>query len=721
MNNLLSELRRRNIFRVAGVYGVVGWLLMQAASIAFPIFGAPDWVLKSIIALLMIGFPLALLLAWAFEMTPAGVKRTEAVTAADSLTASTGRGLDYVILAGLVLIGIMIIWQGARFPADSFKPQMDNSLSKRVQMSAAIAVLPFRNLGDAGSSGFTDGLHDDLLTQLSKINALRVISRTSVMGYQGTSKNIRTIGEELGVTHIMEGGVQRAGNRVRINVQLIDAVSDEHLWAETFERALTVEEIFKVQSDIARAITTAMRAELTPKEAAEIATAPTEDLVAYEAYLQSRLLIQRGGSLVLDQLNQVIASLQNAVARDPDFAQAWALLAEHYADLFWFHGDESAADVSERIVANIERLKGRDHYLTNRAKGIYLYHGRRRLHEASPFLDAAMALRPNDALAKANLGFIERRLGDFEASSKHLAAALKINPLYSPASATLGDNYIWLQDWTAFDAFVKTGYLRPFDNALRRQVQLLKGYQQIAKSDDAIRRYVKANNAYSAHKDFDSYFWFFNGPATAVYPLYDRIIQDAMDDMVAIEKSGQNVASGEERLITILLCSAVHARSLGDDARMNAALDQITSLDLDRLTKTRRGENPWRMVELKIMVLALQGQGDAAREAARTLERIIEKSEDGIAAAEAYTHLAQVGVLLRDLDMITRNVEKGVQVSPAHNPLAAIMKLPDYEVIKAEPEIIVLVDKYAPDFAGADAVFSKYIDPAYFYGPEVNP
>src|SRR5262245_27157819 len=225
MRPFLAELRRRNVYRVGVAYAVVAWIALQAASFLLPSFGAPAWVFRVLVLLVAVGFVLAVVFAWAFELTPEGLKRTHEVPHEHSITHATGRKLDFVI------IGLLLVALGVSVYLNLRKPTGERAAS------ASIAVLPFANRsGDPREGMFVDGVHDELLTSLANIGSLKVISRTSVMEYRDTTKNLRQIAKELGVATVLEGAVQRAGNNVRINVQLIDAATDEHLWANTYDR-----------------------------------------------------------------------------------------------------------------------------------------------------------------------------------------------------------------------------------------------------------------------------------------------------------------------------------------------------------------------------------------------------------------------------------------------------------------------------------------------------
>src|SRR5216117_3107383 len=281
MRNFFAELKRRNVYKVAIAYAVVAWLLMQVASQIFPFFEIPNWAVRLVVLLLIIGFPVALILAWAFELTPEGIKRAEDVDLSPTLSRKSGRKLDFFIIAVLLLVIATLIFQRLR---PNVSPAISSSLEK------SIAVLPFQNLSkDEENAFFADGVQDQILTDLAKVADLKVISRTSVMQYKsGTERNVREIAKTLGVSHVVEGSVQRAGGRVRVNVQLIAARNDAHLWAEHYDR--DVADIFAIQSEIAERIADQLRAKLSAAEKATIAERPTTDLVAYAYYTKAKEL-----------------------------------------------------------------------------------------------------------------------------------------------------------------------------------------------------------------------------------------------------------------------------------------------------------------------------------------------------------------------------------------------------------------------------------------------
>ena len=251
--NFLTELKRRNVYKVGVAYLVVAWLLMQVATQIFPFLEIPNWAIRLVIVLLALGFPIALILAWAFELTPEGIKRTEDVDPNHSIARRTGRTLDFVIIGVLLLVIAVFAWQ-------RFGPAQKTAAAVAEK---SIAVLPFENLSDDKSNAyFAEGIQDEILTKLASIADLKVISRTSTAKYKSKPEDLKTVSQQLGVVSVLEGTVQRAGDKVRVNVQLIDARADTHLWAKTYDRDL--KDVFAVESEVSQEIADALQARLSP-------------------------------------------------------------------------------------------------------------------------------------------------------------------------------------------------------------------------------------------------------------------------------------------------------------------------------------------------------------------------------------------------------------------------------------------------------------------------
>src|SRR5881409_3325492 len=307
IENFFAELKRRNVYKVAVAYAVVAWLLMQIASQIFPFFEIPNWAVRLVLLMLVIGFPVAMILAWAFELTPEGIKRAEDVDLSKSVRRKTGRKLDFFIIAVLLLVvGILLLQR--------LHPNVSPAVSSSPEKS--IAVLPFENLSeDKANAYFAGGIQEEVLTRLAKIADLKVISRTSTQRYQSKPGNLAEIAKQLGVANILEGSVQKAADQVRVNVQLVNAQTDSQLWAETYDRKLN--DIFSVESEIAKRIAESLQAKLTGREEQALTAKPTNNPEAYDTYLRG-LAFEARSNYSGDALLKAIALYERAVQLDPN-------------------------------------------------------------------------------------------------------------------------------------------------------------------------------------------------------------------------------------------------------------------------------------------------------------------------------------------------------------------------------------------------------------------
>ena len=281
--NFFAELKRRNVYKVAVAYAVVGWLLVQVATQVFPLFEIPTWAIRLVVLLIVIGFPIALVIAWAFELTPEGIKRTEDV---DPATEKRGKSHAwiYVVAIGAAL-SIALFLLGRYTATNTASAARTEAATGSSIPQKSIAVLPFENLSDDKNAAyFADGIQDEILTKLASIADLKVISRTSTAKYKSKPEDLKTVSQQLGVANVLEGSVQRAADKVRVNVQLIDARADSHLWAKTYDRDM--KDVFAIQSEVAQEIADSLQAKLSPAEANALATAPTKDTAAYDLFLK---------------------------------------------------------------------------------------------------------------------------------------------------------------------------------------------------------------------------------------------------------------------------------------------------------------------------------------------------------------------------------------------------------------------------------------------------
>jgi TolB-like protein/tetratricopeptide (TPR) repeat protein len=416
----LTELKRRNVYRAAVAYGVVAWFLTQLTTQVFPFFEIPNSAVRFVVIALAVGFPIALLLSWVYEFTPEGVVRTEDLDPAEARSAqhTTGRILDFIIIGMLLLVIAMLVV--GRLP---FYRQTGESISQK-----SIAVLPFENRSeDKANAYFADGIQDEILTRLSKIADLKVISRTSTQHYKSRPENLPEIAKQLGVAHILEGSVQKSGDVVRVNVQLIKAANDSHLWADTFDRKLA--DVFSVESEVAKAIADQLRAKLTGQEEQVIAAKPTDNPEAYDAYLRGLAYILKPGN---NPANTLAAQkyLREAVRLDPKFALAWALLSNITSFGYLSTSLQPTAALREEArqaaetALTLQPNLGEAVFVT----GFYYYACLKDYDTAVRYFEQARALLPNSSLIPEHLAYLERRRGQWERSESYFDEAERLDP-----------------------------------------------------------------------------------------------------------------------------------------------------------------------------------------------------------------------------------------------------------------------------------------------------
>jgi len=451
---LFAEMRRRNVFRVTGAYFVSAWVLVQIAFTLESVMQLPEWFDALFMSLMILGAPVVIILAWAFELTPEGFKRTESISKENSIAAQTGRKLEIAIIIGLVTIGGLLI-------ADRIAPAERVQIAKRTS-NHSVAVLPFSNRSsEANDAFFADGIHDDLLTRLSKVSAFEVISRTSVMGYRDTEKRIPEIATELDVAVILEGAVQRSGDRVRITVQLIDGSDDKHLWAENYDRALTTDNIFDIQAEITQVIATALESVITGEDQSAIAAKSTENLAAYEAYIQCRLLMRPDGNKEED-LERAIELADKAISLDPEFTDAYAVKAYAQMAQYWFNGRNTV--YRDAALGSLSKAKELfpDSPDTLLSEAYYYYWGFQDFRKADGLFDRALKQAPNNIHALSGKAFIARRLGRFKEAANDLAKARRLDPKTFYLMPELGLTYALIGEFDKANEMVaKAKALQP--------------------------------------------------------------------------------------------------------------------------------------------------------------------------------------------------------------------------------------------------------------------
>lgn len=558
---LISELKRRNVFRMAGLYLVACWLIIQVANNILPVFEVPTWVLKTLIIVLTIGLLPVIALSWAFEFTPEGLKRDAEVDAGSPEARNTARRLNHLLIGVLVLAVTY-------FAVDKFilGRAPESPVVAAVQKAAAqqerpsIAVLPFDNRSAVAEDAFfVDGMHDDILTQLSKISGLKVISRTSVEAFRDSKLPLREIARKLGVKTILEGGVQRGGNRVRINMQLIDAETDNHLWAETYDRELTAENIFAIQSEVTAAITTSLKTRLTAGEASGLQERPTQILAAWEAF---QLGNQRRAKRNSASLEEAETYFKKAMALDPQFYLAQVLLADTYISQAWYSGKNLTVqlDKASAIIEVVRKSRPQMPEALSSAGTIAIYRGQgamgeRQLREvlaqrpnyvpalhvladylpgtgrsaeALQMIDRAISVDPLSAVLYGKRAAIREDQGLYEAAKDDYLKALEIDPGFASAKAGIGtmNAYIFnrldqsvqdIQDVIAWD---------PGNPMYQNMLTVM--YEDIGMSEDsrnsARQLIAKYGDNYSCTL---SYAELFSGNAEASRRLAEKVPQDS--------------------------------------------------------------------------------------------------------------------------------------------------------------------------------------------------
>ena len=415
----LTELKRRNVYRAAVAYGVVAWFLTQLTTQVFPFFEIPNSAVRFVVIALAVGFPIAMLLSWLYELTPEGIVRTEDLdpVRVRSLQRATGRVLDFIIIGVLLLVIAMLIV--GRLP---FYRQTGESIPQK-----SIAVLPLENLsGDPDNAYFADGIQAEILTRLAGIADLKVISRSSTQQYQSKPRNLREIAKQLGVANILEGSVQKAADQVRVNVQLVNAQSDSHLWADTYDRKLT--DIFGVESEIAKRIAESLQAKLTGREKQALATKPTNNPEAYDAYLRGLAFEARYySSYSSDLIRGAVAFYERAVQLDPNFAIAWARLSSANGRMYFSLNDTTGRDAAKRALENAQKLASNSPE-TLLALGYYQYFVVRDNGLAKSTFSRVSRILPGNSEVLQALGFVARREGQWDQSVAYLEHALAVDP-----------------------------------------------------------------------------------------------------------------------------------------------------------------------------------------------------------------------------------------------------------------------------------------------------
>src|SRR5580765_677788 len=429
MSGFFQELQRRKVFRVAAAYVIAAGFIIQIGSAVIPAWELPNWTLRLVIVLLLVGFPVALILAWAYDVTPQGIQATPKVPG--------GHRRRNIIL--LVAVGVIISIAAGFF-------LLPRASARKIDKS--IAVLPFQNLrAEKENAYFAEGIQNEILTKLATVRDLKVISRTSTAKYQSKSGNLKTVAQELGVSTILEGTLQRAGDKVRVNVQLIDARADAHLWANSYDRDF--KDVLSVESEVAAQIADALKANLSPSESRALAAARTENTEAYDLFLRGQYEFhQAESSLAADDYDHADAFYRQALAADPNFAEAAAELARNRLSRHWFVSPLAPAELEEvRSLIDRALTLAPNSPEAHLALGLFFYYGHRQYENALTEFNRTLELQPNNASAREYSAWVYRRRGEWERSLANARQAEELDPRDPSNPANIGVTYAILRQW----------------------------------------------------------------------------------------------------------------------------------------------------------------------------------------------------------------------------------------------------------------------------------
>jgi TolB-like protein/Tfp pilus assembly protein PilF len=680
IDNFFAELRRRNVYKVAVAYAIVAWLVIQAASIILPTFEAPPWILKVMIFVLIIGFPVALVFAWAFELTPEGLKRTEDVDFTESMTRRTGRKLDFLIIGVLLVVVGVLIFQ-------RLHPSAPSTTSNIPEKS--IAVLPFENLSrEPDNAFFTDGVQDQILTNLAQIAELKVISRTSVMQYKsGAPRNLREIGQQLGVGRVVEGSVQRAANRVRVTAQLLDAGNDAHLWAQTYDRDLA--DVFAIQSEIAKAIADQLQAKLSPNEKKAIEQPPTTDVTAFDLYSRARNLLGTTSFSATNQATylQAIDLLNQALARDQSFLLAQCQLVYAHANVYFLgidHTDarRAQADAAVEAAFRIKPDAGEAHLA--RANNLYRVH--RDYDGALAELEIARRTLPNDPQVFELTGYIARRRGQHEEGLRNLQRALELDPRNYFTLQQIALSYFNLRRYSEIIAVLDRALsIKPdeVDTRVFRALVSLDWKADPAPLHRTIEE-IRAKGAPEAIKTVADN-WF-------LCALAER---DAASAHAALGALGENFFGNDAVHLFRSFGEGLIARMEKDDAKAHAGFTAARA-DQERRLQTQPDYAPVICV-LGLIDAGLGNKEAALREGRRAME-LLPYSADSINGAHMIEYFALIAAWVGEKDLALEYLNKAEQL-PAYGTITyGQLKLtPYWDPLRGDPRFEQIVNSLAPN------------------------
>jgi len=689
-----AELKRRNVLRAAALYAAAAWLLVQVATQVFPFFHIAEWVVRAIIVAAVVCLVPFLAFAWYYEVTPEGIKRQSQVDREESIVHLTARKLDRWIIVLLVFIALLMVAQIAmRKPAPdsaAATPAAAGAAAAADAPAKSIAVLPFENLSkDENNAYFATGMQDEILTRLAGIRDLKVISRTSTAQYASQPPNLKIVAEQLGVATVLEGSVQKAGEQVHINLQLIDARNDSHLWAQSFNRDL--KDIFAVEAEVAQKVADALKAQLIPEEAARVAAVPTHSEAAYELYLQANAHFNRANDqdvLVTRELPQAIPLYQRALDADPQFALAAAALGRSHMHMYFYAPDRSEARLAsakaaiDRALA-LEPNLGEGHF----ALALYFYWGHRDYANATEQLGLAKQTLANSADVPRMLAAIARRQGHADEMIAGFREATLLDPRSSFSTDQLGLSYGALRRYAEADrAFAQAEEVTrdPIDERVTRALSAVAWKGDLTTLREALAALEPGTDAYAGNAA--SYFalhWWARDYAAAL-----RVAQNNTDDDWS---DTANIAL--PRLLFL-----AWAQQAGRDPK---AADTYAGV---RKTVAAALAQQSQRAELHLaaaFAAAGLGMKDEAIAEGRRAAELLPVSRDALSGAAVQVYLAQLYVRVGDHDPAFELLRGAVPLFSGQSFSAALLRLdPNWDPIRNDPRFAGIVASAEQPVAG---------------------
>ena len=663
MSGFFEEVKRRKVYRVAAAYVIAAGGIIQLASAAFPAWELPNWALRLVIMLLLIGFPIALILAWAFDVTPQGIRATPSATAPRM---HRRRNVIMLVATGVIVSAIAGFFLLPRASAR--------------KIDKSIAVLPFENLSDERENAyFADGIQDDILTNLSKIGDLKVISRTSVMSYRGNARNVREIGKALGVSTILEGSVRREGKRVRVNVQLINATNDEHLWANNYDRDLT--DVFMLQSDLAREITSALQAKLSPSEKAQMARRPTENGEAYLAFVQAHNV--HAALEDLDKLKQGEQLYERAIQLDPKFALAFARYSQLESWIVHNFERTSARREKARTLAEQALQLQPDLPEAHLALGFSYYYGDNNYDAALREFEIAQRGLPNESEAYLAIGAIQRRQGKWAESTASLEKAASLNPKDIWPLQNLAFNYQMLRNFSEANTTIDRALaldpnaLGPLEVKSRLAIAEKGDLSVAEKAFQTVKSMPMNNEAKLRMAGTRADFFLLERK----YKEGLREVESVPDDLLT---SIPAALSGKYYLIGFA------RNALQDETGARAAFLKAKDFVEAQLKQSPDAAD----IHIQLAkVLAYLGEKDAALAEAKRAAELLPESKDAFGGPEITAGVAQVYCIVGEN---TRAIEvlDGLLSRPSDVTVPGLRLSPVWDPLRNDPQFQALLDKY---------------------------